>query len=116
MLNVSALIRAVVSHAGIERHQANGAERRERADERDPSQDALFRGAEERIRDHDDDAEEAQHDFRREAMQVRELLGGELDHGCTVRAAMEASACVIRWQAPSAGALRRRQDHLLPVG
>ena len=80
-----------IGRALVVRHHADAAQRGQRADKCDPSQSALSSGAEEGIHDHDEDAEEAQDDFRREAMQIRDLLGRELHYRATRLSEMVAS-------------------------
>ena len=72
-----------IRHALVVRHNVDAAQRCQRADKSDPSQSALAGRAEEGIHDHDQNAEEAQDDFRREAVQVRDLLGREVHYRAT---------------------------------
>ena len=72
-----------IGRALVVRHHVDAAQRGQSADKCDPSQSALSSGAKEGIHDHCQNAEEAQDDFRREAVQVRNLLGREVHYRAT---------------------------------
>src|SRR5208282_6607302 len=76
------------------RGEVDAPESHERSSEGHPREHALPRGAEKRVQNHDDDAERAQDDFWRETMEVRNLVGGDLHHGCARLSAIGVSeAC-----------------------
>jgi hypothetical protein len=70
-----------VRRARIICEEMNRSKRAERANEREPAERAFLRGAQERVGDHDYDAEQAQNNLGREPVQVGELLGRNWDHG-----------------------------------
>src|SRR6202034_3385926 len=77
----------VIRYAGKQAGPVHGRKTEKCSDERDPAEDALVRGANERVDDHDDDAEQAQMHFRGEPVEVDELTG----HHCAARLSTSAA-------------------------
>ena len=58
----------------------DGGKPGERANKAEPAKNALARGADERVDDHDQNAERAKHHFRKEAADIGVLLVGQVHH------------------------------------
>ena len=86
-----------VGHAHVVRRDADAGERGERADEAEPAEHALAGRADERVDDHDQHAEGAEHDFREEAVKIGDLLGGEMHYcrTCLPAGAATAAAALV---------------------